>query len=463
MLPNDAKKPTYRGLLAFARAIDEPLERFQQRIAAKHFGPEHEAAAIVPRGNKKTTTAAIIGLHHLLTVPNAGVTIGAATRDQAKICFERMKGFAGHEALRGLVTPRTFELRATSLAEDRDPLAKMFGGEAILKVVPSNGERAHGLSSSLYIGDELWAWRQEGELLEAMQTGLIKRPDAKFLAISTAAARLDSPLGRLRERALAQQEVTSKGFVIEANGELAWIEWTLPEDESLDDMAALKKVNPAAYITTAALRRQRAAIPDIAFAQFHGNRWGVQEGAWLPAGAWNKCAGEATIEAGESVVIGVDIGGSRANSAVVIATPDLRVQAKTWIGDRSVLDVAEFLDSIASVYSIQEVAYDPWRFRSEALRLEEKGMTMVEFPQSHARMVPASERLYAAVTEGRLTHGNDPELNAHVGAAVAKQTDRGWRLDRSAGGGNIDAAVALAMAVDRAGEPVQKTALLGWI
>ena len=36
-----------------------------------------------------------------------------------------------------------------------------------------------------------------------MQTGLIKRRDSKLLGISTAAAQLDSPLGRLRARALA--------------------------------------------------------------------------------------------------------------------------------------------------------------------------------------------------------------------------------------------------------------------
>jgi phage terminase large subunit-like protein len=59
--------------------------------------------------------------------------------------------------------------------------------------VPSEGARVHGLSSSLYIGDEVWAWLPGGELLKAMQTGLIKRPDAKLLAISTAASQLDSP------------------------------------------------------------------------------------------------------------------------------------------------------------------------------------------------------------------------------------------------------------------------------
>ncbi len=69
--------------------------------------------------------------------------------------------------------------------------------------MPSDGPRVHGPSSTLYIGDEVWAWPINGELLETMQTGLIKRRDSKLRLISTAAAQLDSPLGRLRARALA--------------------------------------------------------------------------------------------------------------------------------------------------------------------------------------------------------------------------------------------------------------------
>jgi phage terminase large subunit-like protein len=86
--------------------------------------------------------------------------------------------------------------------------------------VPSDGPRVHGLSSTLYIGDEVWAWPRNGELLEAMQTGLIKRRDSKLLLISTAAAQLDSPLGRLRARALAQPSAKRSGAVVEARGDL---------------------------------------------------------------------------------------------------------------------------------------------------------------------------------------------------------------------------------------------------
>jgi len=120
----------------------------------------------------------------------AAVTIGAASRDQARICFERMRGFAQHPAVEDHLVVRHLELRHPD-------------GDGLLRVVPSDGPRVHGLSSTLYIGDEVWSWPDSG-LLEAMTTGLVKRHDSKLLVISTAAAQLDSPLGRMRARALAQ-------------------------------------------------------------------------------------------------------------------------------------------------------------------------------------------------------------------------------------------------------------------
>ena len=45
---------------------------------------------------------------------------------------------------------------------------------------------------------------------------------------------------------------------------------------------------------------------------------------------------------------------------------------------------------------------------------------MVEFPESSARTIPASERLHSAITEQRIAHYGDPDLDPHVAAAVAK-------------------------------------------
>jgi phage terminase large subunit-like protein len=58
--------------------------------------------------------------------------------------------------------------------------------------------------------------------------------------------------------------------------------------------------------------------------------------------------------------------------------------------------------------------------------------------------------------------GDDPALNRHVANAIAKETPRGWRLDKAHRTASIDALVALAMAVERADQRAEPVRLLGW-
>jgi phage terminase large subunit-like protein len=443
-------KAGFAGLVAFSALIDEPLHPHERRVARAYFGPAREVAAILPRGCGKTTLAAKIALHHLLTIDGAAVTIGAASRDQARIAFERMRGFAQHPAIDGRLVIRHLELRREESA-------------GLLRVVPSDGPRVHGLSSTLYIGDEVWAWPAGGELLEAMQTGLIKRADSKLLLISTAAAQLDSPLGRARARALAHPSAKRRGPVVEASGDLHWLEWSLADDIDLDDLRAVKRCNPVSWITVADLRRQRAAVPETAFAQFHCCRWGIGEGSWLPAGAWQACVGEPAFTGGEDIWVGVDIGGERSATAVVWTNAALQVGCAIYHGDAGVLEAVDHVRALAGQFNVRELVYDPWRFGQAAQELEREGLLAVAFPQHDARMIPASARLHAAIVEQRLTVPADAEFARHASEAIARHSRRGWRIDKPGPRVNIDAIVALAMAVERAEHRPEPVELLGWL
>ena len=75
----------------------------------------------------------------------------------------------------------------------------------------------------------MWNWSPTGGLLGAFQTGLIKRPDSRLLIVSTAANRLQSPLGELRSRAMSGA-VKKDGFRIDALAPgLRWVEWSVPD------------------------------------------------------------------------------------------------------------------------------------------------------------------------------------------------------------------------------------------
>ena len=159
----------------------------------------------------------------------------------------------------------------------------------------------------------------------------------------------------------------------------------------------------------------------------------------------------------------MDVGGERSASAVVWVTEDLRVASEVFTGNEAVLQCAAKVRDLAQEYTVVEVIADAWRFQQSMLELAERGIPVVEFPQSNARMGPASERLHAAIVERRLSHPDDPVLNAHVRQAIARDTPRGWRLDKLKSRDNIDAVVALAMAVESAESPTPTVELLGWL
>lgn len=443
------RRNTLADFARFADQIGRPLEPFQRTIARAFFGPERELCILIPKGNAKSSLAALLALHHLLAVERPFVLLGAGSRDQARVVFELARDLSEHPAVEGLFVRRHLEFRVSG------------GG---LRVVASDGGLAHGPTPSLSICDELWAHRS-GELHEAQQTALIKRPDAKQLTISTAPRSVETPLGRLRGRALAGRVVRRGVFTDARAPGLRLLEWGLTPEDDLEDDRLVKKANPASWISADALAEQRLALPRPVFLQFHANLPGAGEGVWLPPGAWSACLSEYEVGDGEPVWSAVDVGGARASTAVVAVTADLRVaHVEVMQGDDAVLRVPEILLALAGRFQLREVAFDPWRFTSEALRLErDHGLVMVAFPQSHTRMTIASEGLHKAIVERKIRHRGHRALDAHVAAAAAKQTGRGWRLVQGANAAQIDAVIALAMACERAQVEEQPVRLLGWI
>jgi hypothetical protein len=430
-----------RGFRALCAALGEPLEAHQLKIArAVLEGPEREIGACLARGNDKTTTAALLAVHHVLANPGASVTIGAASRDQARIAFERARGFAEHPAIGEHLVVRHLELRGPE--------------GALLRVIPADAGRAHGLSSALYIADEVWTWRDAG-LLEALQTALVKRPDARLLAISTAPATADSPWGRMRARALAQRDVTLRGVFTEARGQLRWLEWSAPADASLDDYKLAARVNPARRFTPASMRQARSRVPESAYRQFHLNQLGVSEASWLPAGTWQEAVG--TPEPHGRIWVGLHVG--KDGSAVVWVDDRGQVGAWTTSDDDGGLSARATIEGLADEFTIIELAADPWRCRSVLLELA-RGLTVVETPTTDSRLIPASALLRERITQRRLVLPDHEDLRAAATRAVAKQVRRGWKID----GAGIGPLLALALAVDAAGhEQPQPVVLLGWL
>jgi phage terminase large subunit-like protein len=282
--------------------------------------------------------------------------------------------------------------------------------------------------------------------------------------ISTAGQGADSPLGRLRTRALAQPQVKRRGGFTDAHGpNLRMLEWSLPEDADVDDMRAVKAVNPASWITAADLAEQREAVPEMAFRRFHANQWTERESHWLPAGAWQQCVGQPVFTDGEPIWAGVDVGGDRSASAVVWINAAYQVGCEIFHGDAGVLGCVDLVRELAARYDLREVMYDPWRFGQAAQELEQARIVVTAFPQTDVRMVPASDRLYQAVVQQRLTLPDHEELRQHMANTIARHNRRGWRLDKPSLKQPNDAIIALCMALEAMENQPEPVEVIGWL
>jgi phage terminase large subunit-like protein len=444
------------GFETFCERIGLKLEQFQRRIVKATHTPEQELLVMLPRGNGKTTLMAAIALHHLITTRNAAVYCAASSREQARILFEAAAAFTRELEHPNLVV-RHLELRWCDNPGEPNVFTRH------LRVLAADAPKLHGLTPSLAIIDELHAHPNQ-EVYLALRTATLKRPGSKLITISTAGQGADTPLGQLRARALGQPNIQRKGAFTMAHGKnMRMLEWSVPNDANIRASYTVKRANPASWITPYALNAQREAIAEVAYRRYHCNQWTAQVGAWLPAGAWQACTGQPEFTRGERIWVGVDVGGERSASAVVYVNERLHVGVETWTGDGAVLEVAAYVAELADQYEIVEATYDPWRAGQMAQEWEQRGITAVEFPQSDARMIPACERLYDAIVQQRLVHPDDPDLNRHVHAAVARQTRRGWRLEKPDRSTNIDAAVAMAMAVQAHAYQPETVELLGWL
>jgi phage terminase large subunit-like protein len=153
----------------------------------------------------------------------------------------------------------------------------------------------------------------------------------------------------------------------------------------------------------------------------------------------------------------------RSATAVVWINASLHAGCSIYHGDQGVLDAIDKIRELAGEFNVREILFDPWRFSQGAQELEAEGIVVTAFPQSDARMMPASDRLYRAIVEQRLTLPDNPELRAHAHAAIARHSRRGWRIDKAQRSDNIDAVIAMCMALEAAENKPAEFELLGWL
>ena len=416
------------------------LEDFQRLIVEEAFSPRRETLVLIPRANGKSTLLAGIALWSLLRGKGSQIVVGAASREQASVLFDVAREMAQHPEVAPLVEVTRREIRT---------------GTGWLRVIAADGPRQHGLIVDLAIVDELHAHKHD-ELYIALRTAMQKRAGARMVTISTAGARIDTPLGALRERAM-KLKVERDGAFTRAEGEnLAILEWALAEGADIDDLEAVKAANPAPWITLDGLREQREAVHDLAFRRFHCNVWTGGESPWIQADEWDACDGEPEIDGPGMKVIGVDaaISSDTAAVALVRKAPDgvYHVLWRIWTPtkrDRVPLaDVEQVCREWAQEHQADAIVYDPRFFEHAAQNLEDAGFEVVEW--TYRRDASAAGTLHEIISHGRLRHGGAELPRRHALAAEVRDREFGQVISKAKSREHVDALMALCYAVDMA-------------
>ena len=407
----------------------------------------NSAAMSVARGNGKSTFLAALAVWAVFDPDESGapqVPVVATTMNQA---------------IRSVYGVALAMIRAETELYNRCLVFSAIGAQKVtvpftggeLFPVSNDVDGLQGLDPSLAICDEIGFMPVESWDSLLLASG--KRPRSLVVGIGTPGLDKDNALWHLRQR--VHEGVALPGF--------RFCEYAADENCDVRDEAQWRKANPAldaGYQNLEALRTSVALSPEGHFRVFRLGQWVDGVDCWLGADArkdWDALAARRELEAGAPAWVGVDVGIKRDSTAVAVvqARPGgWHVKVRLWLPTASdavdVTDVMEHIRRLSREVDVQAVSYDPRFFDVPAKMLEDEGLPMIEIPQSVERMTAAVGSLYEVVKRAELSHDGDEPVSTQVLNAVARYNERGFTLAKGKSRGRIDAAIAIALAVDLA-------------
>lgn len=419
---------------------------------------------LVPKGNGKTPTAAVLGTEALVSQIDAPQVFNVAgSKDQADRCHSFAKRNIEDGPLSAWLTVSNEMIRC---AEHRGEYA----------ILSSDGDLSAGINPSAFVADELWnfLYRKQRESWNSGVEGLIKRaPHSWALGITTAGYTKDSILGERYDAAIQHPglELRNDGFLQvlrdEASGFLFWCHG-IPDgaDVDIEDPAIVRAVNPAPWIdprAVIALLHQPGADEND-WRRLHCNQWTKTKRAWLgSSGIWGRLRSDAQIPEGAEITIGVDCARTHDTTSVSWewVTPEGHkvTRAHVWSarktaphhtlveGEMVPEEIVEpFIYALARRYRIRGIACDPRYFNTEAGHLTNKGFIVVKVEPWSKAMGNAVVAFEKDVLGGKIEHDGDRVVSLHLDAIDAERRPDGSKKIGKRSNDPIDAGMALVLA-----------------
>jgi len=443
------------------------LRQWQKDLLGRLFardedgGLRHRISLVgMPRKQGKSALGSLIAAFALVDVKTQGAEIYsvAADRNQARIIFEDTKKMIQNSEL------------SEHVKVYRDSLYVPTTGN-VYRVLSADAPRHEGLSPTLVLMDEVHA-QPNRKLFDVMSLAQGARgKNATMIGITTAGVKTETQTGKdTIAYTLYNYGVKQiKGEVEDDTFFMSW--WEAPDKADHREEATWKAANPG-YDDIVAASDFHSAVrrtPEAEFRTKRCNQWVSSQEAWLPSGLWDTLEGDITISEEEEYILGFD--GSYANDSTAICAVTVPKEGekakvkliKTWEKDFdkdddswrvSIEDVKQtIIDYVQEYPLVREIACDPYRWASMMQDLEEMDYPIVEYKTNMLNlMIPATQKVFEAITEGRLEHDGNPILSRHMDNCVIKIDHRGQRVTKESATSRkkIDAAIAFIIAYDRA-------------
>lgn len=454
----------------------------------KGFRPVRTAHVTLPRKNGKTALAAALALCHLLgpeSESRGQIYSAAADREQAALIFREMEAII-------LAVPE-FEPRC-HIQSFHKTITDLDTGSTY-RALTADARKAHGLSVSFAVCDELAQWADR-ELLDNLQTGVGARKEPLIMVISTQSA---DPLHIMSE--LTDYARKIEDGTLPPDPAFYGCIYAAPDDCDPWDETVWHACNPAlgdfrsleemrSFSETA----KKLPAKEAVFKSLYLNMRIDPAQKWIGSADFESCITDFPDLTGRECYGGLDLSSTQDLSAlslcflptkesepfftlhfswcpgdaIRIRSKRDRVPYSDWARDGfieatpgSVVDYGYILrriEAIGKQYQLKALLFDRWGSQKIVKDLEDMGLTIIEFGQGFASMSPPSKELEKMVLSRTICFPDNPALKWCFSNVVAEVDAAGnVKPSKKRSKERIDMVVSCVMALDGALRNAKKT------
>lgn len=411
------------------------VERYFCDWLEDYFAGTPENWLIVPEGNAKTTSLAGFGIYILEHRRNPSIPWAASSREQAEIGFRQAEGFI----------LRSSRLRQIFKAQEGYRRVKFLPNGCRMQIFAADDGTGDGIIPTDAFLDELH--RHKDLKLYRTWRGKLDKRNGQIVVASTAG----EPGSEFEETRTAIHAATKiveqrPGFTRRRSAAIAIHDHALGKQDNVEDIAVVKRANPASFITkrTLAAKRKTPTMTIAHWRRFVCNLATRGESAAVTEGEWLGAKTRKRIPLGEPIWAGLDVAWKWDTTALVpfwMPETTFRLFGRATIleppRDGTSLDpdlVEAALEELHAVNPIHTLVMDTSKAEQLAGWIRDTlGCEVVDRQQTNPLAVLDYERFMEALRNGWLHHAGDAGLTKHVLNAIARILPQGdTRFDRPA-------------------------------